>query len=188
MCNHNDSVENAVIWQGLKKDFTHTGSRGLYVLPKYAMTNIITMTSNFNLVVNSCILYKTYRPNICNFSHLCLLFLKNINHYSNHGYSVLLCFKCQATAKPWIRMYMYSCLAFFVWFISIIKHCCLKHSCHIGVIYCSYMACVDVITSAGTQLLLHNSLGDMKASVVYVKWGKALCSFISVTQSIATSE
>lgn len=38
------------------------------------------------------------------------------------------------------------------------------------------------------QLLQHNSLGDIKASVLYVKQHKPLSSFVSVAQSIATSE
>lgn len=38
------------------------------------------------------------------------------------------------------------------------------------------------------QLLQHISLGDIKAPVLYVKQGKAPGSFLSVTQSIATSQ
>lgn len=50
-------------------------------------------------------------------------------------------------------------------------------------LHCLYLRCVDVISSAGTQLLQHNSLGDIKASVLYVKQRKGsrlLCICSSV--------
>lgn len=53
--------------------------------------------------------------------------------------------------RHWLCFTVASCLPsqtfFFVCLISIIKHSCLKYNCHITVMYCSCVPCVDVTTS-----------------------------------------
>lgn len=66
-------------------------------------------------------------------------------------------------------------LALFVWCISIIKYC-IKRSCHI----------IASLVPAKTQLFQNNSLGDIKALVLFVKQQKG-SQQQSVAQSIATS-
>lgn len=71
--------------------------------------------------------------------------------------------------KLFFGVYIHA-LVLFVWCISIIKY--IASNAVVISLHRVYLWCVDVVSSIEAQILQHNSLGDIKASVLFVKQQK----------------